>query len=63
MQKFGLQVTSYARRSRKYSSYKEKIGTIAPNRIDRRFNIHIPHQKLLLIQLSLNTTKWILKGI
>lgn len=38
MQKYGIQVTSFARKSRKYSSYKGKIGTVAPNRIRRRFN-------------------------
>ena len=46
MQKLGLQVTSFTRKSRKYSSYKGKIGTVAPNRIRRRFNTHIPHQKI-----------------
>lgn len=46
MQKLGLQVTSYTRKSRKYSSYKGKIGTIAPNRIRRRFHTNILHQKI-----------------
>ncbi|MEO5296214.1 IS3 family transposase [Enterococcus cecorum] len=46
VQKLGLQVTSYTRKSRKYSSYKGRTGTIAPNRIRRRFNTHIPHQKI-----------------
>lgn len=46
MQKLKLQVTSYTRKSRKYSSYKGKVGTVAPNRIRRRFNTHIPHQKI-----------------
>ncbi|MDD6436095.1 MAG: IS3 family transposase [Clostridiales bacterium] len=46
VQKLGLQVTSYTRKSRKYSSYKGKVGTVAPNRIKRRFNTHIPHQKI-----------------
>ena len=46
MQKLGLQVTSYTRKSRKYSSYKGKIGTIAPNRIRRRFHTKILHQKI-----------------
>ena len=31
MQKLGLQVTSFTRKSRKYSSYKGKVGTVAPN--------------------------------
>ena len=46
VQKLGLQVTSYTRKSRKYSSYKGKVGTVAPNRIKRRFNTHILHQKI-----------------
>ena len=46
MQKLGLQVTSFTRKSRKYSSYKGKIGKVAPNRIHRRFHTHIPHQKI-----------------
>ena len=46
MQKVGLQVTSFTRKSRKYSSYKGKVGTVAPNRIRRRFNTHIPYQKI-----------------
>ena len=46
MQKLGLQVTSFTRKSRKYSSYKGKVGAVAPNRIKRRFNTHIPHQKI-----------------
>jgi putative transposase len=46
MQKKGLQVTSFTRKSRKYSSYKGKVGKVAPNRIDRRFDTHIPHQKI-----------------
>ena len=46
MQKLNLQVTSFTRKSRKYSSYKGKIGKIAPNRIHRRFHTHIPHQKI-----------------
>ena len=37
---------SYTRKSRKYSSYRGKIGTVAPNRIHRRFDTHIPHQKI-----------------
>ena len=46
MQKYGLQVTSFTRKSRKYSSYKGNVGKIAPNRIRRRFHTHIPHQKI-----------------
>ncbi len=46
MQKLNLQVTSFTRKSRKYRSYRGNIGTVAPNRIRRRFNTHIPHQKI-----------------
>lgn len=46
MQKRNLQVTSFTRKSHKYSSYKGRVGTIAPNRIKRRFHTHIPHQKI-----------------
>lgn len=46
IQKLGLQVTSFTRKSRKYSSYKGEVGRIAPNRIQRRFNTSIPHQKI-----------------
>ena len=46
MQKLSLQVTSFTRKSRKYHSYKGKVGTVAPNRIRRRFNTNIPHQKI-----------------
>ena len=46
MQKLNLQVTSFTRKSRKYSSYKGKIGKIAPNRVNRRFHTSVPHQKI-----------------
>ena len=46
MQKLNLQVTSFTRKNRKYSSYKGNIGKISPNRIKRRFNTTIPHQKI-----------------
>lgn len=46
MNKLSLQVTSFTRKSRKYNSYKGKVGTVAPNRLQRRFNTTIPHQKI-----------------
>lgn len=46
MQKLGFQVTSFTRKSRRYNSYKGNVGKIAPNRINRRFNTSIPHQKI-----------------
>jgi putative transposase len=45
MQKLHLQVTFFTRKSRKYNSYKGKVGKVAPNRIRRRFKTTIPHQK------------------
>lgn len=46
VRKLGIQVTSFTRKSRKYRSYKGQGGKIAPNRINRRFNTSIPHQKI-----------------
>lgn len=46
VQKYGMQVTSYTRKSRRFSTYKGVVGRIAPNRINRRFNTSIPHQKI-----------------
>ena len=63
MQKLGLQVTSFTRKSRKYSSYKGKVGTVAPNRIRRRFDTHIPHQKVKPILQSLSIMRLTLKVI
>ena len=53
MQKLKLQVTSSTRKSCKYSSYKGKIGIVAPSRIRRRFHTTIPHQKI-----TTDTTKF-----
>lgn len=46
VQKLGIQVTSFIRKSRKYSSYKGNVGLTAPNRIRRRFDTNIVHQKI-----------------
>lgn len=46
IQKLGLQVKSFTRKSRKYSSYKGTVGTVAQNRVNRRFNTSIIHQKI-----------------
>lgn len=46
MRKLGIGVTSFWRKSRKYNSYKGKIGTVAKNKINRRFNTPIVHQKV-----------------
>lgn len=46
IQKLEIQVRSFNRKSRKYSSDKGKVGEIAPNRINRRFDTNIVHQKI-----------------
>lgn len=46
VQKLSLQVTSFGRKSRKYNSYKGKVGKVAPNRVRRKFHSTIPHQKI-----------------
>ncbi len=46
MKKLGLCVTSYWRKSRKYNSYKGTVGQVAKNKLHRRFNTSVPHQKL-----------------
>ena len=46
VQKYGMQVTSFTRKSRRFSTYKGVVGRIAPNRVNRRFNTNIPHQKI-----------------
>lgn len=46
MQKSGLQVSSFIRKNRKYSSYTGKVGAVTPNRIHRHFKTCIPHQKI-----------------
>ena len=46
VQAYGMQVTSFTRKSRRFSTYKGVVGRIAPNRVNRRFNTCIPHQKI-----------------
>lgn len=46
VQKLGIQVTSFTRKSRKYNSYKGRIGKVAPNRLHRRFTTNVHHQKI-----------------
>ncbi|WP_420856638.1 IS3 family transposase [Tetragenococcus osmophilus] len=46
IRKLGLEVRTYTRKSRRYSSYKGKVGTVAKNRIHRRFYTSICHQKM-----------------
>ena len=46
VQAHGMQVTSFTRKSRRFSTYKGVVGRIAPNRVNRRFSTSIPHQKI-----------------
>lgn len=46
MDKLDLKCTSFTRKSRKYSSYKGTVGTVADNLIGRRFDTSVPHQKI-----------------
>ena len=46
VQKLKLQVRNFTRKSRKYYSYKGTVGKVAPNRIKRRFNTCVVHQKI-----------------
>jgi putative transposase len=46
VQKLNIQVKSFSRKSRKYSSYKGNVGQVAQNRIKRRFDTNIVHQKI-----------------
>ena len=45
MQKLCLQITSCTHGSRKYNSYDGKVGRAVSNKIRRRFNTNIPHQR------------------
>jgi putative transposase len=46
MRKLCLKCTKFTRKTRKYSSYKGNVGTVAKNRINRRFYTNVCHQKL-----------------
>ena len=39
-----LRVMSYTRKSRKYNSYKGKVGTVCDHRLNRRFKTSVAHQ-------------------
>ena len=41
-----VETSVYTCKSRRYNSYKGKVGRVAPNRINRRFNTSIAHQKI-----------------
>lgn len=56
MKKLGLRVTTFWHKSRKYNCYKGKVGTVAKNKLHRRFNTSVPHQKIRQTPLSSNIT-------
>lgn len=47
MRELGLKCVKFMRKSRKYNSYKGKIGKVTKNRLSRRFYTPIPLQKLV----------------
>lgn len=47
MKEIGLKCVKFMRKSRKYNPYKEKVGTVAKNRLNRRFHTNVPLQKLV----------------
>jgi len=46
MNKLNITCKKFTGKSSKYSSYKGHIGKVANNRINRRFDTHIPYQKI-----------------
>ena len=46
MKKYNLVCISFTRRSRRYRSYKGLVGTLAKNKVNRRFFSTIPKQKI-----------------
>jgi putative transposase len=46
IKKLGIEVRTYTRKSRRYSSYRGRVGIVAKNRIRRRFYTSICHQKI-----------------
>lgn len=47
MQELGLKCVKFSRKSRRYNSYKGKMGKGAKNRLNRHFHTTIPLQKLV----------------
>lgn len=46
MRELAITCTKFTRKSRKYRSYREMVGKVATNRINRRFNTPYPLQKI-----------------
>lgn len=47
LKELGLRCMKFTRKSRRYNSYKGTVGTVAENRLNRRFTTSIPLQKLV----------------
>ena len=47
MQKLGIKCMKFFHKSRRYNSYKGKVGKVASNRVNRRFTTSVPLQKLV----------------
>lgn len=47
MQKLGIKCMKFFHKSRRYNSYKGKVGKVASNRVNRRFMTSVPLQKLV----------------
>lgn len=48
IKKLEIKVTAYTRKSRRYNSYRGKLGVVAKNRIHRHFYTSISHQKIMM---------------
>lgn len=46
VQELQIQVTSFSRKSGKFSTYRGEIGKVAKNEINRNFKSNIPHEKI-----------------
>lgn len=46
MKKTGLKCVKFSNKKRRYNSYKGQVGKVANHRLKRRFDTHIPLQKL-----------------
>ncbi|MFD2305893.1 IS3 family transposase [Enterococcus termitis] len=63
MKKHHLVCTSFTRRSRSYRSYKGRVGTVAKNRVNRRFFSSLPRQKIYTDISEFHYTEINSKGI
>ncbi|MDO4662722.1 MAG: IS3 family transposase [Tissierellia bacterium] len=53
IQKLELQVKSFSRKTRKYSSYKGKVGKVCDNEINKKFKVEKPYT-----QITTDTTEF-----